>query len=268
MYTYSPNTLNERINAFREKESLHGKAFWNFFFGKDSLYDHVVPSTMWRIEHGEIAATVELLVSFDQKELFTPDQLLFGKSMLPVACLREYVEPLGSDVFDSFLARCREIAEQFPPDSVARPSAQLFDYVELQKKVEAIEQQSSTLSGKEAQVRSLKRQLRENKASDCALRLREIRGDRHMTQTQLAETLGVNHNTICNNELNADLPTLDYLALFCRTLEVSADYILDSYFALPPQLSAIQTLLSDYRYRTQQRLVALFCDATKNFLQK
>lgn len=57
-------------------------------------------------------------------------------------------------------------------------------------------------------------------------RLRELRENKKLTQTQLAEKLGLNQQDISRYETEQiDLST-DLLITFCKFFEVSADYLL------------------------------------------
>lgn len=59
-----------------------------------------------------------------------------------------------------------------------------------------------------------------------AERLKELRTESEMSQTQLATILGVNQRTISNWEKEIRKPDFDMLMKIATTLDVSIDYLL------------------------------------------
>ena len=57
-------------------------------------------------------------------------------------------------------------------------------------------------------------------------RLKELRIEKGLTQTQLAKELRVNQRTICNWEVGERQPTLDTLEVIAKYFNVSYDYLL------------------------------------------
>ena len=58
------------------------------------------------------------------------------------------------------------------------------------------------------------------------LRIRELRKERKLTQTQLAELLATTQDTISLWELGKSYPDLPSLVRLCDIFDVSADYLL------------------------------------------
>ena len=59
-----------------------------------------------------------------------------------------------------------------------------------------------------------------------AKRLKDLRTDAHLTQTQFGALLSVSQDTISLWETGRAIPTTETLVLICRTFDVSADYLL------------------------------------------
>lgn len=59
-----------------------------------------------------------------------------------------------------------------------------------------------------------------------AERMRALRQDRDLTQTQLADMLGVAQTTYSQYELEKRPMPIDYLIALCKFYNVSADYML------------------------------------------
>ena len=57
-------------------------------------------------------------------------------------------------------------------------------------------------------------------------RLKELRIEKGLTQTQLAKVLRVNQRTISNWEVGERQPTLDTLEVIAKYFNVSYDYLL------------------------------------------
>lgn len=57
--------------------------------------------------------------------------------------------------------------------------------------------------------------------------LKQIRKQKGLTQTELADMLGTNKTTISNYETGYSSPSLDVLREICTKLNVSADVLLD-----------------------------------------
>ena len=56
-------------------------------------------------------------------------------------------------------------------------------------------------------------------------RLREIRTEKHLKQSDLAEKLNVSGNTVHSWETNKQEPSMETLLKLCEILEVSLDYL-------------------------------------------
>ncbi len=57
--------------------------------------------------------------------------------------------------------------------------------------------------------------------------LRKARKDKNMTQRELADKVGVSHNTISDWESGSHKPDADMVMLLCHVLGVDANYMLD-----------------------------------------
>ena len=57
--------------------------------------------------------------------------------------------------------------------------------------------------------------------------IKEARKKNNMTQRQLADAIGVSHNTISDWESGNHKPDIDTLFLLCKVLKVDANYMLD-----------------------------------------
>ena len=60
----------------------------------------------------------------------------------------------------------------------------------------------------------------------CGERLEELRKDKHMTQKQLAELLGVNEKTISSYERNEIAPKISKLIKISEIFDITPDYLL------------------------------------------
>ncbi len=58
------------------------------------------------------------------------------------------------------------------------------------------------------------------------MRIRELRKERKMTQTQLAELLATTQDTVSLWELGKSYPDIPSLVRLCDIFDVSADYLL------------------------------------------
>lgn len=58
-------------------------------------------------------------------------------------------------------------------------------------------------------------------------RIKEIRMERGLTQTQFAQLLKTSQSTIGKYEREELQPNIDVIIKICKTFEVSADYLLD-----------------------------------------
>lgn len=58
------------------------------------------------------------------------------------------------------------------------------------------------------------------------LRIRELRKERKLTQTQLAELLATTQDTVSLWELGKSYPDIPSLVRLCDIFDVSADYLL------------------------------------------
>ena len=59
-----------------------------------------------------------------------------------------------------------------------------------------------------------------------AKNLKSIRKEQKITQEKLAKRLSLTRTTIINYEKGITTPLLDYILYFCRTYNISADYLL------------------------------------------
>ena len=57
-------------------------------------------------------------------------------------------------------------------------------------------------------------------------RIKELRKEKELTQTQLAKLLNISQDSISLWERDLSLPTIDYVVELCRIFDVSADYLL------------------------------------------
>ncbi len=96
-------------------------------------------------------------------------------------------------------------------------------------------------------------------------RLRNIREDRDLKQTEVAKAIHITNKVLSSYERNISLPTLDTFVDLCNYYHVSADYILQTdYFTSPsdskvnarpqaaPQLSAEQKRVLYYYNRLNE----------------
>lgn len=59
-----------------------------------------------------------------------------------------------------------------------------------------------------------------------AIRLKDIRKERRLTQKQLADAVGTTDDSIFSWERGRSQPSIDIIRQLCKILEVSADYLL------------------------------------------
>ncbi|MBQ7323457.1 MAG: helix-turn-helix transcriptional regulator [Clostridia bacterium] len=57
-------------------------------------------------------------------------------------------------------------------------------------------------------------------------RIKELRKEKELTQTQLAKLLNISQDSISLWERDISLPTVDYVIELCQIFNVSADYLL------------------------------------------
>jgi transcriptional regulator with XRE-family HTH domain len=57
-------------------------------------------------------------------------------------------------------------------------------------------------------------------------RLKGVRISRNLTQTQLAEAIGVTNNYVSNIERDHSIPSLETLVKICNILDITPDYVL------------------------------------------
>lgn len=70
-------------------------------------------------------------------------------------------------------------------------------------------------------------------------RLRNIREDRDLKQTEVAKAIHITNKVLSSYERNISLPTLDTFVDLCNYYHVSADYILQTdYFTSSPDSKA------------------------------
>ena len=59
-----------------------------------------------------------------------------------------------------------------------------------------------------------------------AARIKEIRRDLGLTQSQFGEKLSTSQDTVSHWELGTCFPTTDFVISICRIFDISADYLL------------------------------------------
>ena len=62
--------------------------------------------------------------------------------------------------------------------------------------------------------------------SVVAKRIKEIRNDNHLNQSEFGGSISVSQDTISLWEKGKSLPNLEYVILICKLYNVSADYLL------------------------------------------
>lgn len=65
-----------------------------------------------------------------------------------------------------------------------------------------------------------------NNAMDFGIRLKELRTERKVTQTELAKALGCSQSMIAQWETHKNKPTEDFIVKTAKFFGVSADYLL------------------------------------------
>ena len=58
------------------------------------------------------------------------------------------------------------------------------------------------------------------------LRIKELREEEGLTQSQLAKAIGVNQRTVSNYELGVSQPSIQIIEKLCDLFDVTADYLL------------------------------------------
>ena len=58
------------------------------------------------------------------------------------------------------------------------------------------------------------------------IRLKELREDKGISQTQLAREIGIDQRTISNYEIGKTEPNIQAIKIFCDYFEVTAGYLL------------------------------------------
>ena len=61
---------------------------------------------------------------------------------------------------------------------------------------------------------------------EIAKRIKEIRADKNLTQTQFGNILAVSQDTVSLWEKGKSYPSIEYIILICKTFNISADYLL------------------------------------------
>ena len=88
-------------------------------------------------------------------------------------------------------------------------------------------------------------------------RLKKVRIENGITQSQLAMKIGVSKTTISSWENNYNSPSIDALVRLCNELEVSDDYLCDTEYKsfivvddLPEEaIFSLQMLTNEMRYK-------------------
>lgn len=106
-------------------------------------------------------------------------------------------------------------------------------------------------------------------------RLRELRKERDLNQTELANILHLTRNQIASYEQDRVQPSLDIIVLYCKFFNTSADYLLDishdsNDVSLEQQvinqiLQSSKRLSTEHRekYLKQLKLYAIFLERYK-----
>lgn len=92
-------------------------------------------------------------------------------------------------------------------------------------------------------------------------KLKELRLERKMTQEQLASRLGLVKGSISAYEQGTKYPSLEVLANLCRTLNVSADYLL----GLSDDTKIRNSVLTDEQQKLLRGLIKEFENANSRF---
>ncbi len=66
-------------------------------------------------------------------------------------------------------------------------------------------------------------------AEDFAIRIKELRANKHVTQSDVAEATGIPRSTIAHYELGKRLPDYESIVALCSYYSVSADYLIDPF---------------------------------------
>lgn len=109
-------------------------------------------------------------------------------------------------------------------------------------------------------------------------RIRYLRQEENLTQTELAKRIGVAFSVISNWENNTNFPRGDYVALLARELHVTTDYLLGNEIDYGNEKDQMrqqyptdeQALLRAYRAMSPGKKQALFqmLDLDKNMIQQ
>ncbi len=240
MYKYSK--IGNRVLALREGmnkgKGWSQKRLLAELVQEGGCCANMSEGTLSKIEQGKTLPPTDFLIGLDTIGVATPDYILFGEERLPVYRLSGILTGMREDTFWGFWDKLCEVVASTPQDSPC-PSP------------------SFEKPGEWTEAAII----------DVSRRLREIRKLRHLKQKQVAKRLGVYHNTVSANERildlpfereQSDLPSTSYILTFCREMDVSAAYLLDSYFGIPKRLLAVQSILADFSYSTQCQLVEKF----------
>lgn len=82
-------------------------------------------------------------------------------------------------------------------------------------------------------------------------KLRELRLEKHMTQKELANKIGLVKGTISAYEQGKKYPSVDVLIKLCSTLHTSADYLL----GLSDEMKLMKSNLTDEQMSTFRKLI-------------
>ena len=66
-------------------------------------------------------------------------------------------------------------------------------------------------------------------AEDFAARIKELRSNKHVTQSDVADATGIPRSTIAHYELGKRLPDYESIVALCSYYSVSADYLINPF---------------------------------------
>ena len=82
-------------------------------------------------------------------------------------------------------------------------------------------------------------------------KLKKIREDKEMSQTELGKKIGVSGSTISAYEKSRKLPTIETLKKLCLVLEISSDYLL----GISDKMELLKTDLTDSQVASLQTII-------------
>ncbi len=85
---------------------------------------------------------------------------------------------------------------------------------------------------------------------EIGARIKKHRENKHLTQKQLADMIGISSNRISNWEQGLNRPDADIIADICRALDVSPSVLLDVQLSTDQLTEKEQQLIMAYRTKT------------------